>query len=55
MMGAFYSVQNSGNSVTNQMEKIISVKSDRNIWENLWKLSTEDKKGRGGGGGGGGG
>ena len=48
MVGAFYSVQNSGNSVTNQMEKIISVKYDRNIWEHLWKLSTEHEKGTGG-------
>ena len=31
------------------MEKTISVRSDRNIWEHLWKLSTKHEKGEGGG------
>ena len=35
MMGAFYTVQTSGNLVTNQMKKTVSVRSDRNIWEDL--------------------
>ena len=49
MMGTFYSAQTLGNSGRNQMEKTISVKSDRNIWEHLWKLSTENEDEGGGG------
>ena len=48
MMGAFYTVQPSGNSVTNQMNNTIAVRSDRNIWEDLSKLSTEHEKKKGG-------
>ena len=41
MMGAFHSTQNSGKfRLVHQMERIISVWSDRNIRDHLWRWSS---------------
>ena len=48
MMGAFYTVQTSGNSVSNQMKKTISVRSDRNIFGRPLKV-VHGAWGKGGG------
>ena len=38
-LGAFHSVENFGNCAKKSKERTVSVRSDRNIWDHLWRWS----------------